>query len=172
MVEGLGRQASRRSVYLESKRALPLGMLEAFDLPVMAPNCDARRCSTVATQALLFLNDQAVVAPARRMAERLRREQPGDPALQVRRAFLLAYGVEPTAAEHATCLASLNSLAEHFRHRGVEASDGKAGPGTAAGKGGRTAIPAEGQANTDAGEEALASLCQALLGTNRFLYVD
>jgi hypothetical protein len=144
--DGVGRQAYRRSVYVESKRALPLGMLETFDLPVMTPNCDARRCSTVATQALLFLNDQAVIAPARRTAERLRREHPGDPAAQVRRAFLLLYAAEPTAAEVETCLEFLKALAEHFRPSGA--------------------------AEADADQQALAGLCQTLLCTNRFLYVD
>jgi hypothetical protein len=148
--EGIGREGYRRSVYVESRRAAPLGMLETFDLPVMTPNCDARRCSTVAPQALLFLNDQAVLDPAHRLAERLRRERPGDTTGQIRRAFLLLYGAEPTAAETEACRSFLQSLVGHFR--------GKQPTGAAI--------------SLDPERQALASLCQTLLCANRFLYVD
>lgn len=148
--EGIGRQASRRSIYVEEKRSLPLGMLESFDLPVMTPNCDTRRCSTVATQSLMFLNDQAVIVPAQRLADRLRREHPGDRAAQIRRAFALLFGAEPTAAEVQACLELVARQVEHFHP-------------TQAGQ-----IPDKSEAD----RLALASLCQTLLCTNRFLYVD
>jgi hypothetical protein len=142
--ESVGDQAARRSIYIETKRALPLGMLEAFDLPVMTPNCDARRCSTVATQSLLFLNDQGVIGRAEKMAERLKTERADDPA-RVRRAFALLYGWEPTETELADCLAFLQSQTERFRTQ------------------------AESQ---DPAGQALAALCQTLMCANRFLYVD
>src|SRR5690606_35950767 len=71
-VEEVKEDAFRRSIYVEQRRSLPLAILETFDLPKMTPNCDARRSSTVAPQALLLLNDAFVLDEAGVMADRLR----------------------------------------------------------------------------------------------------
>ena len=39
----LGAEARRRSLYVQVRRSLPLGVLETFDAPLMAPNCERRR---------------------------------------------------------------------------------------------------------------------------------
>jgi len=49
--------AFRRSIYVQTRRTLKLGMLAAFDAPTMTPNCEQRNSSTVANQALLFMNN-------------------------------------------------------------------------------------------------------------------
>ncbi len=41
-VVSLGGDEFRRSIYVEIRRSMPLGMLEPFDLPVMSPNCQQR----------------------------------------------------------------------------------------------------------------------------------
>src|SRR5262249_52703895 len=61
-IEALGDQEARRSVYVEMRRTRPLTVLDTFDLPVMAPNCDARAATTVAPQSLLLMNDVFVLA--------------------------------------------------------------------------------------------------------------
>jgi hypothetical protein len=54
----------RRSVYVQVRRSRPLAVLDAFDAPAPAPNCEARTPSTVALQALLLMNSAFVVAQA------------------------------------------------------------------------------------------------------------
>ena len=46
----LGGLEFRRSLYIQVRRSLPLGLLETFDAPAMTPNCDRRTSSTVAPQ--------------------------------------------------------------------------------------------------------------------------
>ena len=73
-VDGLDRPAGRRSIYVETQRNLPLDMLATFDQPSMTPNCVMRHHSTVATQALWFLNDPLSVELADQLAELLWKE--------------------------------------------------------------------------------------------------
>ena len=49
-----------RSLYVQRQRNKPLDMLATFDLPVMTPNCEVRKETTVATQSLYFLNDESI----------------------------------------------------------------------------------------------------------------
>src|SRR5262249_46080048 len=55
-VVSLGEEEYRRSVYVQVRRSMPLGMLEPFDAPLMTPNCQQRASSTVAPQSLLMMN--------------------------------------------------------------------------------------------------------------------
>jgi len=144
-IDAVGEEEYRRSLYIQMRRKLPLPMLEAFDLPVMKPNCDARRCTTVAPQSLLFLNNEFVIKQAGLVAERLLSEL-GAPDQRVRKVWALLFAAPPTAAEMQASLAYLTDQTETFRKA--------AGP-----KG-------------DPDRQALTSLCQVLLGSNRFLYVD
>ncbi len=41
-IDSEGVEKTRRSIYIESRRYFPLSMLESFDQPVMAPNCESR----------------------------------------------------------------------------------------------------------------------------------
>jgi mono/diheme cytochrome c family protein len=138
----------RRSVYVQVRRSRPLALLETFDAPIMEPNCPARNSSTVAPQALLFLNNEFVVSEAQAFAERVCREVGPEPRAQVVRAWRLAFGSEPADAEVKQALTFLTEQAGHFRQ--------KAAPNT----------------KLDPARQALACLCQALLSANRFLYVD
>ena len=52
----LGSAEFRRSIYVEARRSMPLGMLQAFDEPLMTPNCERRATSTVSPQALFMMN--------------------------------------------------------------------------------------------------------------------
>lgn len=160
IVEPIGDLAFRRSVYVQVRRTLPLTVLESFDAPVMSPNCELRNMSTVAPQALTMLNDTFVAEQARYFAERLYAESPGDARAQVRRAWRLAYGGEPTETELLKSLAYLAEQSEQIRAHAAQLSAAKDKPKD------DTSPSANPQTL------ALASLCHALISANRFLYVD
>jgi mono/diheme cytochrome c family protein len=149
----LNGEEYRRSVYVQMRRSRPLAFLDAFDEPVMAPNCPARPSATVTPQALMLMNSPFILGHARDFAGRVRREAGAEPRAQVLHAWRLAFGREPAEAEVKDALTFLAAQAEHFRAH-PPAQDAKA-----AGK-------------PDPQEEALESWCQALLSSNEFLYVD
>ncbi len=152
LVEPIGDRAFRRSVYSEAKRSLPLTVLEAFDGPVMSPNCAMRETSTAAPQALLMLNDSFVAQQSQFFAERLQSESPGDLRAQIKRAWLLAYSLPPQEKEVTASLIYLAEQAERIRER--------------------LGSPVKDKPQKDPQTLALASLCQALMSANRFLYVE
>lgn len=150
--EDVGDEKFRRSLYVEVRRKRPLAMLDTFDMPQMTPNCDARRASTVAPQSLMFMNDLGVLGMAEDLARRLDREAPGDAASQVRRAWALVFVAEPSDAEVAAATEFLAGQQRVLEPR-------------------KPADPAAAAA-FDPRLQALTVLCQAMLSSNRFLYVD
>jgi hypothetical protein len=153
-IESEGDGAFRRSIYVQNRRGLPLALLEAFDLPVMTPNCDSRRCSTVAPQSLLLLNDEFMVAQAEEMANRLFREATTTDA-RIRLTYRLLFAGEPTEADLKTCRTFIETQVKYYRDNG----DTKW----------KETVKKEPRASE---QRALASLCQTLLCSNRFLYID
>jgi hypothetical protein len=131
----------------------------------MSPNCPARQASTVAPQSLLMLNDTFIAQQARFFAERIESEHPGDARGQINRAWRLAYGVGPSDQEMLSSLVYMAEQAEQIRaHLAV--------PGKPV-KSETTHKPEDPVAAVqDTQTLALASLCQALLCANRFLYID
>jgi hypothetical protein len=89
----------RRSVYLIAKRNLRLPFLEVFNQPDLQTSCGRREASTHAPQALEFLNGKLSNLLAEAFAERLRRDAGEDPERQVRLAFRLVAGRDPTSKE-------------------------------------------------------------------------
>ena len=160
-VDALGDAEFRRSIYVEMRRSRPLTVLDTFDLPVMSPNCDARTVTTVAPQSLMLMNDVFVVTQSQHLAERLRKESPGDVRAQIARAWRLLYGVKPADAEMRDSLTFLAEQAEGIRARAADTAD------TAG-----TAKKDQPPAPPDIQLQTLASLCQVLMSGNRFLYVD
>jgi len=136
--------AARRSIYIQVQRRLPLNMLATFDQPEMNPNCELRSPSTVATQSLWFLNDQQIVEQSTQLAKLVMKHD--DQHEQLRDLFRRLFAVDPTEEETSECVAFLNTQAEQF----AEMS----------------------KSESQAAQRAMASLCQALLASNRFLYVD
>ena len=135
----------RRSVYLQVRRTKPVAFLSAFDAPAVEPNCDRRNATTTAPQALMLLNSAFVRAQAGHLAARVRTEaKPGaNTEALAATAWRLAYLRAPTADEA--------KLAVAFLETQTVALKGKA---------------------KDAELAALANLCQMLLTSNEFLYVD
>jgi len=149
----------RRSLYILARRTYPLKFLELFDAPIMAVNCTERTTSATPLQSLALLNSEFLFAEAERMAARVAAETAGSTgadgatahgadaaAPQVDRAYRIAFGRPPSAAEAAR---ALTFLAEQTADHG------------AAGR------PAE-----QAARAALADLCQMLLASNEFLHVE
>jgi len=148
----LGSDEFRRSIYVQVRRSMPLGMLEPFDLPVMTPNCEQRNRSTVAPQSLLMMNSELVVSQAMALAERIRHEAGEGAVGQVRRLWVLAYGRPATDAELASALEFLyEQTAALAEQAAAEKVDDKQAP---------------------PGKTALAQLCHAIVSSNEFLYVD
>lgn len=153
-IDGVGREAARRSLYLSAQRSLRLDLLQTFDLPEMVPNCQLRDASTVTPQALLLMNDGWVVNASEQMAGRL--WSGADTAEdRVRLAFELAFARPPTAEELDDSLAFWERQADMFR----QFSD----PDW------REKLREQPDA---ASLRGLASLCQMLIASNRFLYLE
>ena len=138
--------ASRRSLYLLARRVYPLKFLELFDAPIMAVNCTERMTSATPLQSLALLNGEFVIAEAARMAGRVGQAGAADAPATVDRAYRLAYGRPPSAAEAARACAFLAAQAADHA--------------------------ATGRPPGEASAAALADFCQMLLASNEFLHVE
>ncbi|MBM3764215.1 MAG: DUF1553 domain-containing protein [Acidobacteria bacterium] len=99
----------RRSVYIFSKRTIPLPMMEVFDRPDTMSSCARRNRSTVAPQALIMMNNDFVLMQAKHFAQRLEREAGSDTDKQIRLAYDIALSREPSATEFASARQFINS---------------------------------------------------------------
>lgn len=144
----LGSAEWRRSLYIQVRRSLPLGLLETFDAPPMTPNCEQRTSSTVAPQSLMMMNSEFIVQQAEAFAMRVAHEAGDDPRARIQVAWRLALALEPRPEEVESAAHFLASQQEDF------AASAKAGK------------------KVDPAHQALATFCQALFSSNAFLYVD
>src|SRR5262249_41215464 len=142
----------RRSVYLQVRRSQPLTLLQVFDQPVMETNCPRRATSTVSSQALTLLNSDFLMRQAEAFAARVLRENPAAPAAH---ALRLALARPITEADRPQLADFLETQASRY------AQTAASGPASAS--------PAQ-QVQTR--QRALADLCQMLLSSNEFAYVD
>ena len=62
----------KRSLYLQSRRTKPVSLLATFDFPTLAVNCDRRATTTSATQSLVLMNSEFVLSQAGHLARRVR----------------------------------------------------------------------------------------------------
>ena len=120
-------------------------MLEAFDAPNMEPNCERRTSSTVATQSLTMLNSQFIINQSKAFAERVLKDagENANADQLIQTAWKLALADSPSDEE-------LAAMQNFLREQLPNAEDAKPEERTA----------------------ALAALCQVLLNSNRFLYID
>jgi len=89
----------RRSIYVFSKRTIPLPMFEVFDKPDTIGSCARRTRSTVAPQALILMNNSFVAFHAQRFADRIEKESGGNPEKLITLAFEHAYARPPKQSE-------------------------------------------------------------------------
>jgi mono/diheme cytochrome c family protein len=100
----------RRSVYRFLFRTLPDPFMDALDCPDASQFTAVRASSVTVLQALAMLNDQFMVRMSEHFARRVAAAGPVE--AQVRQAYLLALGREPTGHETA-------ALAAYARRRGM-----------------------------------------------------
>jgi hypothetical protein len=136
----------RRSLYILARRNYHPTLLGVFDQPVIATNCTARSPSAVVTQSLAMLNDAFILEQAAHFADRVAREAGPSTKERVERAFLLSLSRKPSGGESEQCVLFLNRQATRFR--------------------------AEKLSGEQADRQALAQLCQTLLNTSEFLYLE
>ena len=138
----------RRSVYMFHKRVVQQPLMQAFDGPDAQASCGRRENTTVAPQALALLNDKFVRARALEFAERVSKAAGTESEAQVRLAWRLALGRDPSKGELQSGAAFINAQA---RQRSTREPD---------------------HSKTDPQMLALADFCQAIFALNEFIYVD
>ena len=137
----LDQNMPRRSVYFFIKRSKLIPMLMLFDWPEHLVSIGQRSSTTIAPQALMFMNSPQGRRYAELFADRLG-NRPVEAA--VRRAYRLALGRSPDAAEQRIAVAFIARQTASYR-----------------------------QSRTpQATQHALTDFCQTLLSLNEFAYVD
>lgn len=152
-VEPGGADDFRRSIYVQVRRSRPVTVLDTFDAPTMVPNCEMRSQTTVAPQSLLLMNDTFILENSRRLADRVSKEHPGDRKGQLQRVWILLYGKPASEGDLGRGMAYLEEQTKALTqyHHDIQHPKG--------------VVPNPPQ-------EALASLCQILYSSNRFLYIE
>ncbi|HIK91371.1 MAG TPA: DUF1553 domain-containing protein, partial [Planctomycetes bacterium] len=116
--------------------------------------CDMRRPSTGSTQSLLMMNSDLLLEYSRYLAARLADEAGDDLTQQIQLSWQLVYSRRPEHSELDSATAFLNEQTAIFGEQSAYKPNEKKPPA-------RTA-----------GQEAVALMCQMLLSSNEFLYVD
>jgi len=120
-LEGLSRKGAewttsppeeqkRRTVYMFLKRALLMPLLTSFDFGDTTQPLGQRDVTIVPTQALTLLNNEFVHERSAALALRLEADGRGSLDAQVSRAWELALGRAPSAAERAGALRHINDV--------------------------------------------------------------
>jgi hypothetical protein len=148
----LNGEEYRRSVYVQVRRSRPLAVLETFDLPTLDPNCTLRTSSTVAPQSLLLMNSELVLAASRQLSDRLIATAGSDDGERIGLAWKLLFGRSPLDHELESAKRFIADEVNHLKRAGESIADQKQRP-----------VPEQW---------AWTAFCQALLGSNAFLYVD
>ncbi|HKI34494.1 MAG TPA: DUF1549 and DUF1553 domain-containing protein [Gemmataceae bacterium] len=134
--------ARRRSVCLQQRRTQVVTLLQLFDAPALLGPCATRTTSTVPLQSLALLNSEFPRLRARAFARRLDHEAGTDPETRLGMAFRLACGRPPAAEELAAARRFLAAQAKVYA------------------------------GEKDAAERTWIDLCQMVLASNAFLYVE
>jgi hypothetical protein len=135
-------EARARSIFLQQRRTQVPTFLAAFDAPSIVFNCTARPRTTMPLQSLSLMNSEFAVRRAEDLARRVRNEAGANVNARIERAFVLVAGRKPEAGEV--------KLAQKFLSA-------------------QQAIYSEAPL---AEERAWADLCQSLLASNAFLYLQ
>jgi len=106
-VESLNGDDLRRSIYIQVRRSMPLGVLEPFDLPRMTPNCEFRAFSTSPSQSLLMLNHPFPAQQAEELAKRLQATSP-DTTTQIQLAWNIIFGHPPSGIDQQSAITFLS----------------------------------------------------------------
>jgi hypothetical protein len=99
MLDPLGYQHQRRTVYRTWIRSARSGLLDVFDCPDPSTKTPRRAVTVTPLQALALSNNSFVLRMSEQFAQRLRREAGDAAARQVRRAYALCYARDPDESE-------------------------------------------------------------------------
>jgi mono/diheme cytochrome c family protein len=135
---------TRRSIYFMIKRSKLVPMMQLFDQPEPLVSVGDRPSTTIAPQALAFLNSPHVRTYAHNFAKRLLPTYEQSPADAIRQGYLSAISRSPDDEELSSSIAFLAAQEKSY------ATSGK----------------------PDSRELALADFCQVLFGLNEFIYVE
>jgi hypothetical protein len=153
-------QSDRRSVYIFVRRNLPYPLLQEFDTANTFESCDYRKNTVTAPQSLDLLNNDLVVDWASKLAGRVLNDSGLSPSAQVDRAFRFAYGRAASADEQ--------KIAENFLAKQTPIMVARLASNDA-----KPPLPANLPQGVDqARAAAFVDLCQMLLDSNEFLYIN
>ncbi len=144
---------TRRGLYILVRRNFVFPMFEIFDSPVNSVSTARRETTNVAPQALWALNNRHVYSQARQFAARLVREVGHSPQAWIDRAWEIALGRRPTAAEVSDARRLLAAFEAHPARPGDDP-------------------PPDLAQLPPARAAALTKLCLAILNLNEFIFID
>jgi Protein of unknown function (DUF1553)/Protein of unknown function (DUF1549)/Planctomycete cytochrome C len=98
-VSKFGPEGHRRMIYSHKVRMEPVPVFGAFDCPDAGQSIARRTLSTTAIQALNLFNSEFSVELSSAFADHVRRNSGDSSSDQIKQAFLLAFGREPTTDE-------------------------------------------------------------------------
>jgi len=155
----------RRSIFASWRRSQPVAMLQAFDAPVMNVNCEVRSASTVAPQALMLMNGEFILDQSAKIAKRCIQDS-GDSANPDSE----SQGLPP---EHAQLPNQIVVAWQRILQRSPTDQELQAAIQMALQQ--LTLLqqdPARVPEGQTVGGQLLTNLCQVLLCSNEFLYID
>lgn len=132
----------RRSIYLYQRRTQVLSMLATFDSPSIVFNSLSRPRSTMPLQSLSQLNSTFAIKRAEHLAARLATEHPADESARLSAAFVATLGRPATDGQLAAARDLLKTQQEAYEKEKLD------------------------------GSLAWRDLCQMLLASNEFLYLE
>jgi len=134
--------AMRRSVYLQQRRTQVVTFLQLFDAPAMVATCGKRVPSTVPLQSLALLNSDFVAQRSHAFARRVIREAGANAEKRLILALRLVWGRPGRGDELMACRQFIEKQSRIYAKE------------------------------KDADERTWADLCQMLLASNAFLYIE
>lgn len=138
--------STRRSIYLPVVRNNVYDLFQLLDYPDAAIPTGDRTTTTVAPQALLMMNSEFIARASSDLAKRLFAQSPDDAAKRLEQLYQLAYGREVTPDEIEQSKSFVTEI-----DKALAASE----PDPAA-----------------RNQRAWASLCQVVLASNEFIYLQ
>ncbi len=140
----LDQKMKRRSIYFFIKRSRLVSMMQIFDAPEPLVSVGNRPSTTIAPQALMFMNNPQVREYARSFANSLLPESKKSLADAVRKGYLTAVAREPSETELSDTVAFIKSQIASY----------------------------DSDKTANSRELALADFCQILMSLNEFIYVE
>ena len=137
---------NRRTLYLLNRRIYNPSLLSVFGKPIVTSGVCQREDAAVALQSLAMMNDGFVAEQAAQLAARVMSVADQATNSQIELAYRLAFSRRPSPIEMQWSHELLEKQAELFSH--------------------------EESTNAEVHRKALNELCQALMNTNEFLYLE